>query len=257
MNAERNPLDDAPHEVRRFKCLHAFTIQKRDGSANEDHWCGSPSATIFALSDGASVSFDSGPWAATLTRRFIENTNVSYEWVQAAIAEYSSAHDREAMPWMQQAAFDRGSFATLLGIVFWPNWQGVQVFAIGDTIVAFIDGNQVLRTIPYGQPDEFDRSPDLLSTNPLENRSLDANAISNAWHELNFASYEAPALLLMTDALGRWLLEQPDRVSALLEIHDDQAFREFVERERREGQLRRDDTTLISIGVDCELPADH
>jgi hypothetical protein len=133
----------------------------------------------------------------------------------------------------------------------------VQVFAIGDTIVAFIDGSQVLRTIPYGQPDEFDRSPDLLSTNPLENRSLDANAISNAWHELNFASYEAPALLLMTDALGRWLLEQPERVSALLEIHDDQAFREFVERERLEGRLRKDDTTLISIGVDRELPSDH
>ena len=65
---------------------------------------------------------------------------------------------------MQQAAFDRGSFATLLGIVFWSNWQGAHVFAIGDTIVAFIDGSQVLRTIPYAQPEEFDRSPDLLST---------------------------------------------------------------------------------------------
>jgi hypothetical protein len=257
MKAECNPPDDAPNEVRRFKCLHAFTIQKREDSPNEDHWCGSQSATTFALSDGASVSFDPGPWAATLTRRFIENTQVSYEWIQAAIAEYSSTHDREVMPWMQQAAFDRGSFATLLGIVFWPNWQGAYVFALGDSIVAFIDGNEVLRTIPYAQPDEFDRSPDLLSTNPLENRSLDANAISNAWHELNFASYEAPALLLMTDALGRWLLQQPERVSALLEIHDDRAFREFVEHERLEGRLRRDDTTLIIIGVDCELPADH
>jgi hypothetical protein len=54
----------------------------------------------------------------------------------------------------------------LLGVWFLPDWQGVRVFAIGDTILAFIDGGQVVRTIPYVQPDEFDQSPQLLSTNP-------------------------------------------------------------------------------------------
>jgi hypothetical protein len=259
MNGECNPLDAAPYEVRRLKCLHAFTIQKRDDSANEDQWRESPTGMIYAVSDGASVSFDPGPWATILTRRFTENPDVSYDWIQAAIAEYASAHDREAMPWMQQAAFDRGSFATLLGIDVLPNWQGVRVFAIGDTILAFIDGGQVVRTIPYVQPDEFDRSPRLLSTNPLENRSLDDDAILNAWHELNIASHESPTLLLMTDALGRWLLDQPnsERVSALLDIREEQGFREFVERERAQGRLRRDDTTLVVIGVGRELPADH
>jgi hypothetical protein len=257
MNGQCNAPDSAPYEMRRLKCLHVFTMQKNENSANEDHWSRSESAMVYAVSDGASVSYDPGPWAAILTRRFIENPDVSYDWIQAAIAEFANAYDREALPWMQQAAFDRGSFATLLGVVFLPDWQGVRVFAIGDTILAFIEGREVLRTIPYVRPDEFDCSPQLISTNPLENKSLDHDAILNAWHELNIASHECPTLLLMTDALGRWLLDQRERVSVLLDIHDEQGFREFVERERAEGRLKRDDTTLVVIGVGRELPADH
>src|SRR5216683_4285697 len=108
--------------ARPFKLLHAFSVQKRDDTANEDHWRASPDGRICAVSDGASVSFDPGPWASILARRFIEDPGVSREWIQSAIAEYGIAHDRESMPWMLQAAFDRGSFATLLGIAFSPGW---------------------------------------------------------------------------------------------------------------------------------------
>jgi hypothetical protein len=149
MNDQCKPLDNTLYEKRRLKCLHVFTVQKSENSANEDQWSGSQSAMVYAVSDGASVSYDPGPWAAILTRRFIENQNVSYDWIQAAIAEFANAYDREAMSWSKQAAFDRGSFATLLGVVFLPDWQGARVFAIGDTILAFIDGGEVLRTIPY------------------------------------------------------------------------------------------------------------
>jgi hypothetical protein len=251
MERERNPLDESRCESRPLIRLHAFTVQKRDDGANEDRWGESPDGMIYAVSDGASVSFDSGRWATILVRRFTEDRNVSPEWIKEAIAEFGNIYDREVLPWMQQAAFDRGSFATLLGIVFLPEQQGVRVFAIGDTILAFIDGVQLVRTIPYIRPDEFDRSPRLISTNPLENRSLDDDAVFNAWHELNISSHNAPTLLIMTDALGRWLLDEPDteRVSALLGIHDDKTFREFIERERAEGKLRRDDTTLVVIGT--------
>ena len=54
----------------------------------------------------------------------------------------------------------------------------------------------------------------------------------------------------MTDALGRWLIDQPDseRVSTLLDIQSDEAFIDFVNRERVKGRLKRDDTTLVVIG---------
>jgi hypothetical protein len=73
------------------------------------------------------------------------------------------------------------------------------------------------------QPDEFDKAPTLISTNRLENKSVDQEAINDAWYDLVLASHEMPTLLLMTDAIGRWLLDDPssDRVSMLLNLQDD------------------------------------
>src|SRR5689334_19259706 len=146
-----NPPDGPQRERLSFRRLHAFTMQKHPDDPNEDRWCESRAGMIYALSDGASVSFDPKIWAAILVRRFTENPTVSRAWIEAAATEYNSAHDREAMPWMQQAAFDRGSFATLLGIELSADWRVARVFAIGDTVLAFIDSGQVVRTIPYVQ----------------------------------------------------------------------------------------------------------
>jgi hypothetical protein len=259
MPGECETLDNAPSKRRQLRRLRTFTVEKHSDDPNEDHSHESPTGMAFALSDGASVSFDPKTWAAILSRRFTEDVAVSHDWLNAAIGECRAAYDRETMPWMQQAALDRGSFATLLGIVLQPDWRAARVFSVGDTLLAFIDAGEVVRTIPYVRSDEFDRSPQLLSTNPLENKWLDEDAITNAWHELNIASHEAPTLLMMTDALGRWLLDQPDpsRVAMLLNIEDEQAFRGFVESERASGRLKRDDTTLVVIGVSSELPTDH
>src|SRR5262249_20554135 len=96
-----------------------------------------------------------------------------------------------------------------------------------------------------------------ISTNPSENATLDEEGISEAWHQLTLASHEEPFLMLMTDALGQWLLEQPDasRVAALLSVSNGESFAKFVETERSEGRLKRDDSTLVFIGYERELSA--
>ena len=179
-------------EAHSFRVLHAFSAPKRDDTPNEDRWDQSSDKTTFAVSDGASVSFDSAPWAKILCRRFISDTNVSRDWLQAAIVEYQSAYEREAMPWMQQGAFDRGSFATLLGVSLSNDLGIARVFAIGDSIFVLIDRGMVVHAIPYMQPDDFDQSPSLFSTNPVENAFLDDNAISNAWHEISLLKHAEP-----------------------------------------------------------------
>ena len=237
-------------EANSFKILRAFSVPKRDDTPNEDRRDQSSDNRIVAVSDGASVSFDSAPWAQILCRRFINDPNVSRDWLRAAVVEYQSAYDRETMPWMQQGAFDRGSFATLLGVSLSNDLQLARIIAVGDSILALVDRRQVVRTIPYMQSDDFDRSPNLISTNPAENDFLDDEFISNAWHEINLSSYDEPFFLLMTDALGRWLIDRPDteRVSILLDIQNHETFFCFVERERADGRLKRDDTTLVVIG---------
>jgi hypothetical protein len=255
---ECNPSDGPTSEIRPLKRLTAFSVKKRNDTPNEDHWCESPDGRVFAVSDGASVSFDPARWADVLTRRFCHNQEISREWILEAIAEHGSVYDRETMPWLEQAAFDRGSFATLLGVAFSPDWRGARVFAMGDTILAFVGVDQIVRTIPNIKVEELDQVPALLSTNPLENRWIDADTISAAWQDLNITSHEVPTLLLMTDALGRWLLEAPnfERVSVLLSLREGGEFCEFVDRERSAGRLKRDDTTLVVIGASGAVSAD-
>ena len=77
---------------------------------------------------------------------------------------------------------------------------------------------------------------------------------------VNAADLDTPVILLMTDALGGWFLKSKDRAAGaiLLGLCTAEAFRDFITRERTEGRLRRDDTTLLVLGRDHEqLPTDH
>ncbi len=241
---------DSENELQPLRVLRAFTVAKTDDGPNEDRYFVSEDKSICALSDGASVSYDPGPWAAILCRRFIASPDISSDWLKEASRDYQAEYDREAMSWSQQGAFDRGSSATLMGVVCSADSRSVRVFAVGDSILAFVESGCVVRSIPYLKSEEFDQAPILFSTNSAENTYFDEEMISEAWHDLEIASHPNPMLLLMTDALGRWLLDEPmpPRVSQLLELSDDTAFAEFVLQERLEGRLKRDDSTLIVIG---------
>ncbi|MGE3335521.1 MAG: hypothetical protein AB7I36_17900 [Rhodospirillaceae bacterium] len=228
----------------------AFSVPKREDATNEDRWRIASDGTICALCDGASISYDPAPWADQLTERFVTDPNITRLWLDDAVSEYLKKYDRENMEWMQQAAFDRGSFATLVGII-WPTGQAsLRTFAMGDSIVALVGDNTFLGSYPLTSHLEFDQPPTLLSTNHLENSGFSDEAIAGCWHTFEFDADSHQVALLMTDALGRWLLEDPhsSRLSRLLEIGDEAHFANFIEVERAEGRLKRDDSTLIILG---------
>lgn len=242
-----------------LQLLRAFSTPKTNDAVNEDRWRVSEDGTTWAISDGASVSYDSGPWAELLVDRFIEQPLIDGQWLSDAVVRYGADYDRESMEWMQQAAFDRGSFATLLGGIAPAGDRPARFFAVGDSICAVLDRREVVLTFPYVRADEFDHPPKLFSTNPLENRQFDEKALAECWLEVDLSQWSAPQFMLMTDALGRWLLDEPngDRVSALLKVSTDLAFADLVSRERSAGRLRRDDTTLMVIGSGDDVPADY
>lgn len=237
-------------ETSKLRILRAFSINKREDVPNEDVWRVSDDGTKVAISDGASVSYDPAPWAQALASRFVDNPDVSREWLKTAVDAYDAAYDRDALPWMQQAAFDRGSFATLLGVILQSSHTAIRALAIGDSILAIIDNGEVVRTLPYQRPEEFERAPQLLSTAVIENRQFDDETLSKAWHDVSLKGLIQPVLLLLTDAIGRWLLDDPSsqRVALLLALNSEVAFSDFVIAEREQGRLRRDDTTMVVIG---------
>jgi hypothetical protein len=228
----------------------AFTIPKVEGQPNEDSFQCSRKG-IVALSDGASVSFDSASWAQIVARQFAQNPEFSTQWLSQAIAKFCERYDRDTLPWMQQAAFDRGSFASLLGVRFLNQGQRIQVFAIGDSLAVLCDGDKIKSTFPYSVASEFDQRPQLLCTNPSENRFIaDPDFDDSRFVDWSFRGLERPALLCMTDALGRWLLSSDDRQAAISSIRglkNKKQFWRLVNSERAAARMKRDDTTLLAI----------
>jgi hypothetical protein len=129
--------------------------------------------------------------------------------------------------------------------------QRIQVFAIGDSLAVLCDGDQIKATFPYSQASEFDQRPQLLSTNPAENRFIDDSDFSySRFADWSFRKLKRPALFCMTDALGQWLLSSANRASAIAKIRGlrtRQDFTRFVDSERACARMRRDDTTLLAI----------
>jgi len=240
-----------PDERAKSRLPLAFSIAKADDKHNEDRFHRSTKG-VYALSDGASVSFDSASWARILVRRYAQKPEFTREWLAAAIAEFHKLYDRDSLPWMKQASFDRGSFASLLGVRVVDSGRLIQVFSVGDSIAVLCDGDRIKATFPLSAPSEFGRSPQLLCTNPAQNVFLDKLDVGyDLVADWTFCGLEQPALLCMTDALGHWLLsrrdEEPSPINVLREVRSANAFARFVQEERAAGRMKRDDTTLIAL----------
>ena len=236
-------------QLRPFARRRAFKVAKRRGETNEDSWEHSRKGAA-AVSDGASISFDSASWSRILVRRYAQRPQLDGSWVAEAIALYNSQHSRDELGWAQQAAFDRGSFASLLGVSHLGDAR-VGVLAIGDSLAVLCDGEAIIDTFPYTAPEEFDQDPQLLSTNPAENKFLeDSERVAALWREWDGAALASPALLCVTDALGRWTLSQRQAraspIAQLRSLTTPRAFARFVDEERKAGRMRRDDTTLLA-----------
>ena len=230
----------------------AFSVPKvvKD-QRNEDSFHRSRKG-VYALSDGASVSFDSASWARILVRRYAHNPEFTRAWLAAAIAEFRKLYDRDSLPWMQQASFDRGSFASLLGVRVIDQGRLIQVFSVGDSLAVLCDGDCIKATFPLAKASEFSRSPQLLCSNPAQNVFLDKVDVNcDLVADWTFRGLEQPALLCMTDALGHWLLSRRDDdvspISLLRKVRTPSAFARFVNDERAAGRMKRDDTTLIAL----------
>jgi len=226
--------------------------------ANEDVASFDLGRGVFALADGASESFDSKTWARRLVTRFVEQPAVNAEWVNAARLSYDTDWDFDAMSWSQQAAFDRGSFATLLGVEWREHSRALEVFAVGDSLAVHLDALGEWKSHPYQRAEQFDERPRLLSTKADANAFVGSGTFYSescvVWHLT-----EESLVLLMTDALGQWLMTQPDsfdaRVQLLLSANNESAFTEFVLEQRRLGAMRIDDTTLVVLAISKGAPA--
>ena len=137
----------------------ALSVAKdsQQSDLNEDAFDKGIDGTTYAVSDGASESYDSRTWARLLVEKFIEDSEFNSEWVVSAQKKYESNVDFQSLSWSKQLAFERGSFATLLGLNFSKNIANI--FSIGDSLAVHIRQNSYLDSYPFHQPEQFDSRP--------------------------------------------------------------------------------------------------
>ena len=239
-----------------FGCVPRLfgTVPKHSGDAdrNEDAFRWSPERSALALSDGATESFDSRLWARLLVRYYVRHQAFSVAGLDRAITAFTRCHNPGALSWSRQAAFDRGSFATLLGVSISPEKDQASILAIGDTIALLLDGPRLVTSFPYTEPEEFKRRPTLLSTRRKLNSFLDRpDHQSSSVAEWRLDRLEQPRIVCMTDAIAAWFLglaqADPCAGDILLDIPDTAHLEALVVHERESGRMQVDDSTLLIL----------
>jgi len=220
--------------------------------ANEDCFVIREDTGRIVVSDGASESFDSKAWARLLSDQFIDNPAISSDWVSKASAQYAASYDLTNLSWSKQAAYDRGSFATLLGIEINQLTNWLEVIAVGDTLAILVDSGQIVASWPYITAEQFDERPLLFSTDSHLNDFV-AQQGFYLRHQVSWdlQSLSSPVLLCMTDALGQWALRSASSGDSawqrLLDIDTVEALSDLVLSERNEKRMRVDDSTLVVV----------
>lgn len=212
-------------------------------------------STCFALADGASESYDSQSWARLLTAAYLLDQDVGVPWVADRVRAYVEASNFEALSWSRQAAFERGSFSTLLGLKWAANGSDVEVLAVGDSLAVHIRDGQLLTSFPFQQAAQFDARPRLLSTLTKANDFVEeADFVPSS--NVDWTVQPGDQILLVTDAVGHWLLAHDDVLDSLVAASTYEDFERLVVARRLDQSMRLDDSTVLRLIVESGDPED-
>jgi hypothetical protein len=254
--------------TRKWHSLFEGTVPKDHAfpESNEDKVRICDDEHLYVMSDGASESYNSALWAEVLVESACSEPPHSQfvRWLKRAIATYEDRSDRKDMSWSQEAAFNRGSFASLLVVELLRDH--IKLTSIGDTEALLIKNGKISQAFPYKEAHDFQRRPNLLSTLLSRHntpyfqqvlRSLVAKKISCSsqsgckawWH---YPSSSDSLLLCVTDALAEWLLRKDGstqaRLNKVIAVRNQEDLTRLVEEARREDKMRKDDSSLIILG---------
>jgi hypothetical protein len=226
---------------------HSVAKQLHEPELNEDYY--RPTRHVpngpLVVSDGASESYDARTWSRLLVSRYRKRPRFDAAWIAQATARYAAYRTSSTLSWSKQAAFERGSFATLLALHLARDFSRADILAVGDSLAVFgIDG-VICNSFPYTSPDRFSERPLLISTLSDRNCGL-LQDMDRFWTSWTLSTDST--LMAMTDALGAWLLTEPtSRFPILASMRSRRDFAELIETERIARRLRRDDATLLVL----------
>ncbi len=229
------------------------------GDENEDACAANPSSFRFAIADGASEGWRSGPWARHLATAFAKSPpepGTYTEWLAVARSEFPSEKPGGSragpVAWYAEEKQAEGAFATLLGVTFRESAHGAgaawKAVAVGDSCVFQLRDGELVTAFPIDNPKRFGNQPPLVG-------SVTMDGPEPEW----FAGRAeiGDEFFLLTDGLAEWFLRETAqgrspawRLSDVLSDPAPAEFRSWVQTLRTGHVLRDDDSTAVRVRLD-------
>ncbi|MFB6272882.1 MAG: protein phosphatase 2C domain-containing protein [Salinibacter sp.] len=213
-----------------------------------------------AVADGATESVFAESWAEILAEG-LSSIPATPEALVGALPDWQTdwtearADRTDPLPWYGAAKAREGAFSTLLGLELRRDgrWRAVSV---GDGLLLHLRGDALRRTWPHTSPDGFTSRPVLLPSRSDRPHPAPEECWATTGHWQG-----GDAFLLVTDAVGAWLLRAQQQESpvddlpapAAARTWSSDAFRAAVTEARAEGHLRNDDSTLLVLELEESL----
>jgi hypothetical protein len=198
-----------------------------------------------AVFDGATESFAAQRWATLLAEHWSSGES---DWIAKAQDAYAVAMAGIELTWAQEAAAQRGSFATIAEVKGVAG--GVELTIVGDSCVFLLEGTRIVRSTPFTEEAQFSSAPLALASAAALTQANE-HAMSESLWRLAIAPGAISEVLLATDAVSAWLLgeDREARMGQLLAVSNTEEFRELVHAERAAGRLKADDSTIVRLRV--------
>ena len=209
----------------------------------------------FAVADGATETSYSKMWAQLLVEGYcngrLTEPNPAEE-ILSLQSEWSKMVGSRPLPWYAEEKIRSGAFSSLLGLTIKQGhslpaavegtWEAT---AIGDSCLFQIRDDELLRTFPLENSEQFNSRPVLISSNPTYNGNLEEHILNSEGH------WQAEDdFYLLTDALACWFFKEveKDRKPWKFKYAQDM-FVNRINNLRKKGTLRNDDVTMIHVEI--------
>lgn len=217
-----------------------------------------------AIADGATESSFSRLWARMLVRSHVASPLTAANLrsrVHRRSRDWTRIVTAQPLPWHAEVKVREGAFSTLMGLTLESTdhlssgvgfWKAI---AVGDSCLFQVRSADLVTSFPLQHSYQFGHHPQLLSSNPSRNVFVSEDA---AELELEGEWRSGDHLLLMTDALAKWFLNQwehGERPWLTLANVADQSkllgsvFSSWVDEMREAKMMHNDDVTFLSVKV--------
>lgn len=205
---------------------------------------------IFAISDGATQGYKSEVWAESLVSYFIAEPVFAVqdliETLKNNAQRFSEidfpVSDNYALKALESRKKELGSFATFLGAKITDT--SIKVISSGDVCGFILDGERI-SSFPFSTVDELDKDKGFLGTAKILKNDIQPEQFRLGEKSLR----KGNTIFLMTDAIARMCLRNPENVKIINTLTSFESFKDFIVSKWDSKELEEDDITIIEINT--------